>query len=94
MFKKEELEKLFNYAVSQYFTYIEGISFTLNLEMLGLDDEKYWKHSTFELGNNGLLELSILYDGGVLEYDKKIKNLDDLKYAIEHLDEWEDDWNQ
>jgi len=94
MFKKEELEKLFNNAVSQYSVYIEGIIFTLNMEMLGIEDEKYWKHSRFELGHNGLLELSILADGGILEYDKKIKNLDDLKYAIDHLDEWEDDWNQ
>jgi len=36
----------------------------------------------------------MLSGGCVLEYDKKIKNLEDLKYAITHLDEWQDDWNQ
>jgi len=59
MFKKEELEKTFE-GILQYNEWIEGISFVIKLEMLGITDNKYLKHSTFELGNNGLLELCYL----------------------------------
>ena len=93
MFKREELENTFE-GILQYSRNIEGISFVVNLEMLNIHNDRYLKHSTFELGNNGLLELILLSDGGILEYDRKIKNLNDLKYAITHLDEWVDDWNQ
>jgi len=95
MFSKEELESIFNQNINNYSdSAIEDkIIFIIDLEILGITSEKYLKFSTFELGKNGLLELVILTDGGVLEYHKKINNLEELKYAIDNLDDWQDDWN-
>lgn len=96
MFKKEELESIFNQDINNYTDRAieDAIIFIIDLEVLGIEDDKYLKDSTFQLGETGLLELVILANGGIMEYHKKVSTLDDLKYAVEHLDEWEDDWNE
>jgi len=94
MFTKEELEQTFNQTINSYSNNIEEIVFDVNLGKLGeFDSSKYAKFSTFVLEITGLLTLLITMNGSMLEYHKKVQTLTELKYAITHLDKWEDDWN-
>lgn len=94
MFKEEELNKLFNQEVINYFETSNYIEFTIDLKLLGVKNNKFLQRSRFQLGDNGLLEVILTVNGGIFEYNKKVNILDDLKYAVLHLEEWEDDWNQ
>lgn len=93
MITKEEIEKKFGDALVSCYENIYDILFTLNLKKLGHFSSKYLDESIFTLENSGLLTLTNLKKGGVMECHIKIKNINDLDYAITHLDEWEDDWN-
>lgn len=94
MFKKELLEEAFNQKITVYEDNIHDIQFDLDLSKFSnFDKTKFAQYSTFVLEESGLLTLLITLPGGIMEYHKKIKNVNDLKYAISNLDEWEDDWN-
>lgn len=94
MFKEEELNNIFNQEVIDYVEELNYIEFSIDLKLLGVENDKYFQYSRFQLGDNGLLEVVLLVNNGIIEYDKKVSTLKDLKYAVLHLDEWEDDWNQ
>lgn len=94
MYKEEELNEIFNRAVVDYRKESNYIEFILDLKQLGIENNKYFNHTSFQLVDTGLLEILLTANSGIIEYQKKIKNLEDLKYAVLHLEEWEDDWNQ
>jgi len=94
MFTKEEIEQKLRQLISAYSNNIEDIQFDVDLKLLGeFDESTFARYSTFILEITGLLTLLITVNGGLIEYHKKVQTLDELKYAITHLSEWEDDWN-
>ena len=75
MYKEEELNELFNQDVIDYVEELNYIEFSIDLKLFGVENDKYFQHSRFQLGDNGLLEVVLLVNNGIIEYDKKVSTL-------------------